>query len=441
MAATAKPPSGDGPLTGAPVPDSRRAWTVVVLLVLFMMINFMDKAVLGLAGDHIREDLGLTDTEFGSIGSVFFLLFSVSGVAVGFLADRVPAKWLLIGLVAVWSASQLAVALPAAGLLTLMITRVTLGAAEGPAFAMANHTAFSWFPDRERALPSMLLATGGAFGVALGAPVLAVLITSAGWRSAFLATGLLGVLWVVLWLAKGGEGGHSPRSAAAEDGPRVPYRRLFTSGTILGGLAAGFAAYWAMAVAITWLPQYLQRVHGIELETASLIAAGTQVVGIAVMLSIGYASTRMMRAGRSSHAALGLLGGGAVVLSGLAMPLVTRSGGGAVFILVLVVAYTFGNSFLALLQAAAAELAPVRQRGAVLGTVTALASLAGALGPVLTGAIVDAAGTAEAGFRNAFDLGAALMIVGGLLAAAFVRPARDRAALGTARPQEPAPAH
>ncbi|WP_051299990.1 MFS transporter [Actinomadura rifamycini] len=426
MASTAKPPQPDAS-------RSRRAWTVVVLLVLFMMINFMDKAVLGLAGDHIRAELRLTDTEFGSIGSVFFLLFSVSGVAVGFLADRLPVRWLLVGLVAVWSASQLAVALPAAGLLTLMVTRVTLGMAEGPALAMANHTAFSWFPDRERALPSTLLATGGAFGVALGAPALAALITSAGWRSAFLVTGLLGVLWVALWLAKGGEGGYSARGAAA-DGPRFPFLRMITCGTVLGGLAAGFAAYWSMAVAVTWLPQYLQRVHGMELERASLVTAATQVVGIVVMLSIGYASTRMTRAGRSSRAALGYLGGAAVVLSGAAMLLVTRSGGGAAFVAVLMVAYTFGNAFFGLMQAAAAELAPVRQRGAVLGTVTALASLAGALGPVLTGAIVDAAGTAEAGFRHAFDLGAALMIVGGLLAAAFVRPARDRAALDAARP-------
>ncbi|KAB2370350.1 MFS transporter [Actinomadura montaniterrae] len=417
-----------------PPAPTRRARTILALLVLFMMINFMDKTVLGLAGKHIRDDLGLSDTAFGSIGSAFYLLFSVSGIVVGFLADRVPARRLLAVLVVVWSASQLVIGLPAAGLGALLVTRVTLGAAEGPAFATANHTAFGWFPDRDRALPSSLLTVGGAAGVAIGAPLLAVVVTRFGWRAAFALTGVLGVLWTLAWLGLGGEGPYASRTEPAPDEPRVPYRRLLTRGTVLGGLAAGFAGFWTMAVAVTWLPQYLQRVHGIALEKASLIAAGTQVVGIAFMLAIGYASTRMMRAGRTSRSARGVLGGAAVVVSGLATLLVTRVGGGAALILVMMIAFTVGNAFFGLMQAALSELVPASRRGALLGIVTAVASTAGAFGPLLTGAIVDAAATRAAGFQHAFDLGAALMVCGGLLAAALIRPSRDRAAL------DPAPA-
>lgn len=77
--------------TGTPkVPSStrRRAWTVTALLVVFMMINFADKSVLGLAAEEIREDLGLSASAFGLASSAFFLLFSISGAAVGLLADR-----------------------------------------------------------------------------------------------------------------------------------------------------------------------------------------------------------------------------------------------------------------------------------------------------------------------------------------------------------------
>ncbi|MFC6929664.1 MFS transporter [Actinomadura yumaensis] len=204
------PPPANATAPAPDAPPSRRAWTVVALLLAFMVVNFMDKTVLGLAGDHIREDLGLTDTQFGTVGSAFFLLFSVAGVAVGFLSDRIGAARLLTVLVAVWSASQLVVAVPAAGLAVLVATRITLGAAEGPAFAMANHTAFSWFPDRERALPGTLLTVGGAVGVAVGAPVLAVTIGGLGWRAAFALTGVLGVLWLFAWRAWGGEGPTRP---------------------------------------------------------------------------------------------------------------------------------------------------------------------------------------------------------------------------------------
>ncbi|MBO2453270.1 MFS transporter [Actinomadura barringtoniae] len=490
---------------------SRKAWTVVVLLFAFMVINFMDKTVLGLAGKHIKEDLGLSDTRFGLIGSAFFLLFSVSGVAVGFLADRMEARRLLTVMVVMWSVAQLVIALPAAGLGTLIVTRIVLGAAEGPAFPMANHTAFSWFPDKDRTLPSSLLSVGGAAGVAIGGPILAIVVSQLGWRTAFVVTGVLGLLWLIAWRAYGAEGPYSPRTAQAVDGVpgvpgvpggsgapgcsgapggsdalggwgppgssdasggsgglavsgvpggsggsggpassdglavsgvpggfgvRVPYRRLFTRGTVLGGLAAGFAAFWMMAVAITWLPQFLQRVHGIELEKASLITAGTQVVGIVVMLGIGAFSQRLLRAGHPSRIARGALGGAAVVVSGVAMLAFTRVGGGAALILVMMVAFTVGNAFYGLMQAALAELAPVRQRAALLGTATALASSAGAFGPLLTGALVDRADSAATGFQHAFDLSALLLILGGLLAAALIRPARDRATL----PLEPAAA-
>ncbi|MQY07777.1 MFS transporter [Actinomadura macrotermitis] len=413
------------PPTPAP---ARRAWTVVVLLVLFMAVNFLDKSVLGLAGKHIKDDLGLDDTRFGTIGSAFFLLFSLSGAAAGFAADRLTARRLVTAMAVVWSLAQLLVALPAAGLATLVATRVVLGAAEGPAFPLANHVAFSWFPDERRTLPGSLLTIGGAVGVAVGAPLLALTITRAGWRAAFALTGVLGLLWLLAWLRWGGEGPHGVHARPAEGG-RVPYRRLLTRGTVLGGLAGGFAAFWLMAVALTWLPQFLQRVHGYELERAGLVAAGTQVAGIVFILGIGYASQRMLRRGRSSRVARGVLGGAAVVVSGAATLLLTRVGGGVALVAAMLVAFTVGNAFFGLMQAVLAEIAPLRQRAALLCTVTAAASTAGAFGPLASGALVDAAGSAAAGFRHAFDLAAALMIVCGLLAAALIRPARDRASL------------
>ncbi|WP_018657755.1 MFS transporter [Actinomadura flavalba] len=411
----------------------RRAWTIVLLLFFFMVVNFMDKMVLGLAGADIRDDLGLTDSEFGAVGSSFFLLFSLSGAAIALFADRFPARRLLAVLVLVWSVSQLVVALPVAGFLTLVLTRVTLGAAEGPAFPLANNTVFGWFPDKERTLPSSVLTVGGAAGVAVGAPVLAVLIGQFGWRAAFAFTGLLGLVWIAFWLRLGAEGPYAARSLKdAGGGPAVPYRRLLTCGSVLGGLAAGFAVFWMLAVAMTWLPQFLQRVHGYELERAGIVAAGVQVFGITFILGLGALSQRLLRRGVPSRVARGALGGAAVVVSGTAMLGLTRVGGGFAIILVMLVAFTIANAFQGLGQAALAELAPVRQRAGLLGVVVALASSAGAFGPAVTGAIIEGAASDAAGFRVAFDVVAVMMIVGGLLAALLIRPGRDAAALGVA---------
>jgi MFS family permease len=86
---------------------------VVGLLFLFMLINFADRAVLGLAAVPIMQELSLSHTEFGLIATSFFTLFSVGGVIGGFLVNRVATKWVLAALAVIWSLCQLPMLLSA----------------------------------------------------------------------------------------------------------------------------------------------------------------------------------------------------------------------------------------------------------------------------------------------------------------------------------------
>src|SRR6185437_4909816 len=72
------------------------AWKITFLLFLFMLVNFADKIVVGLAGGPIMDELKLQPKEFGLLGSSFFFLFSISAVAIGFLVNRVPTRWVLL---------------------------------------------------------------------------------------------------------------------------------------------------------------------------------------------------------------------------------------------------------------------------------------------------------------------------------------------------------
>ena len=74
------------------------AWRIAVLLLLYMLVNFADKVVVGLAGVPIMTELNLTQTEFGFLGSAFFFLFSISAIIFGFLVNKVPTRWVLLGL-------------------------------------------------------------------------------------------------------------------------------------------------------------------------------------------------------------------------------------------------------------------------------------------------------------------------------------------------------
>src|SRR4051794_32191668 len=202
MAAQATP-TDTGKQAGTQTPKG--AWTITFLLFLFMLVNFADKIVVGLAAVPIMTELKLEPKDFGLLGSSFFLLFSIAAIVVGFIVNRVPTRWVLLVLAVIWALAQFPM-VGTVGLTTLLICRIILGAGEGPAFSVAVHAIYKWFPDEKRTLPTAILSQGSAFGVIVAVPALNWLIVNYSWHYAFGALGVVGLLWVVVWLFMGREG-------------------------------------------------------------------------------------------------------------------------------------------------------------------------------------------------------------------------------------------
>src|ERR1700754_4543298 len=217
-------------------PTPKGAWKITFLLFLFMLVNFADKIVVGLAGAPIMDELKLGPAQFGLLGSSFFFLFSISAIIVGFIVNRVPTRWVLLVLAVIWSLAQFPM-IGTVSLTMLMICRVILGAGEGPAFSVAAHAVYKWFPDEKRTLPIAILSQGSAFGVILAVPALNWIIVNHDWHYAFGALGIVGLMWVVAWAILGKEGPlvESPATAASE--ARIPYSQLLTSRTFVGCVA------------------------------------------------------------------------------------------------------------------------------------------------------------------------------------------------------------
>ena len=187
------------------LPTPKGAWKITFLLFLFMLVNFADKIVVGLAGVPIMTELKLEPEQFGTLGSSFFLLFSISAIVVGFIVNRVATRWVLLALALVWALAQFPM-VGTVGFTTLLICRVILGAGEGPAGSVAVHSIYKWFPDEKRTLPTAILSQGSAFGVILAVPSLNWVIINHSWHYAFGALGVVGLMWVVAWLILGKEG-------------------------------------------------------------------------------------------------------------------------------------------------------------------------------------------------------------------------------------------
>jgi MFS family permease len=416
-------------------PTPKGAWKITFLLFLFMLVNFADKIVVGLAGVPIMTELKLQPEQFGLLGSSFFFLFSIAAIVVGFVVNHLATRWVLLTLGLIWALAQF----PMVGTVsfsTLLICRVILGAGEGPAFSVATHAVYKWFPDEKRTLPTAILSQGSAFGVILAVPALNWVIVNHSWHHAFGALGVVGLVWALAWLIMGKEGPLVQIAAMDKADSRVPYFRLLTSRTFIGCRAATFGAYWALSLGLTWFTPFIIKGLGFSQRDAGLISILPWVFGAVIVLLTGWISQVMMARGHSTRGARGVLGSVPLVIGGLILAALPHVNGADLQIAFLVVGSGLCGSIYVVGPPMLGEFTPVQQRGAVISIYGALYTLAGILAPSVMGKVIQNAGGLLEGYMTGFTINAVIMIASGLLGLLLLWPNTERARL-TAEARQP----
>ncbi|MGH6677725.1 MAG: MFS transporter [Bradyrhizobium sp.] len=411
-----------------PAETPKGAWKVTFLLFLFMLVNFADKIVVGLAGVPIMTELKLQPTQFGLLGSSFFFLFSISAIVVGFIVNRVAARWVLLVLATVWALAQFPM-LGAVSFSTLMICRIILGAGEGPAFSVATHAIYKWFPDEKRTLPTAILSQGSAFGVILAVPALNWVIVHHSWHYAFAGLGVAGLLWVVAWLLLGKEGPLAETRPTAASQPKIPYSQLLMSRTFIGCVASTFGAYWALSLGLTWFTPFIVKGLGFSQQQAGLISVLPWVFGATIVLLTGWVSQVLMARGMSSRGARGVLGAAPLVVGGLILTILPYVHGAALQIALLVIGSGLCGSIYVVCPPMIGEFTPVSQRGAAIAIYGALFTLAGVVAPAVMGSVIQHSASLLQGYFTGFTINAAVLVVSGLLGLVLLRPDAERARL------------
>ncbi|MDV5149285.1 MFS transporter [Streptomyces sp. SBC-4] len=419
----------------APPYDRRRAWLITVMIVAFMVINFADKAVLGLAAVPIMEELDIDNSTYGLISGSFSLLFSLSGLVVGFFSARISSRTLLFVMTLLWAVAQLPVLIVAA-VPTLIAGRVLLGAAEGPAASMSMHALYKWFPPDRRGLPSALQISGAALGTLISAPVLTWLITDHGWRTSYAALAVASATWALVWWRVGHDGPFD-QSRPARSGartttgtPLLPYRKLLLTGTVLGSISSAFGAAWALSLSHAWLPAYLRTELGMSPEATATLISAVSAFSLVLLLTVAPLMDFLKSRGVSSRWSSGATQGIAVCVAGCAMAAFPFADSGVTRLLLIGLAFGTVAVAIPLHYMTVAEVAPPAQRGALFGIVAATGTLPGLVAPFLTGHLIDAADTAAAGYTTAFLIAALVMLLAGLLSVTGIHPERDARRLG-----------
>jgi ACS family D-galactonate transporter-like MFS transporter len=411
----------------AEVRPEKGAWAIVALLFFFMLINYADKAIVGLAGVPIMTELNLTPTQFGIVGSSFFLLFSISAIITGFVANRVRSKWVLSAMGLIWSLVQFPM-IGTVGIELLIACRIVLGAGEGPAYPMALHAAYGWFPDEKRALPTAFVAQGAAFGVIIAIPLLNYIITTYNWHYAFGALGIVGLIWVIVWAVLGREGhiGDATTQGADIVEP-APYRTLLLNPTNLASWCTYFSAYFGLALVLSWFTPYLVKGLGFGQAVAGDLTVLPFLVSAIVVPAGGWLSQHMMKRGATSRASRGIFSGVAVCLGGLALLATPYAPNAGTAITLIICGTAFPSMVFTLAPTILSEITPASQRAAVLGINSAVGTSAGIIAPYVMGSVVERAASASEGYSNGFVICGVVALTGGLIGLFFLRPERELA--------------
>jgi ACS family hexuronate transporter-like MFS transporter len=174
-------------------------WTICALIFIATTINYVDRQVLGILAPTLTRELGWSETDYGDMTSWFSFAYAIGFLGAGRLMDRIGVKRGYAGAIIAWSLAAMAHAL-ATTATGFSYARAALGLGEAGNFPAAIKTTAEWFPRKERAYATGIFNAGTNVGALAAAYFVPKIALNYGWRWAFIGTGAIGFVWVILWL-------------------------------------------------------------------------------------------------------------------------------------------------------------------------------------------------------------------------------------------------
>jgi ACS family hexuronate transporter-like MFS transporter len=266
-------------------------WVICGLLFFATTINYLDRQVLGILAPVLQTSIGWNEIEYGYIVTAFQAAYAVGLLAMGPFLDRVGTRFGYGLAVVVWSLAGMGAAL-ARSAFGFGMARFALGLGESANFPAAIKAVAEWFPRRERALATGIFNAGTNVGAVVAPLTVPWIAVNFGWQWAFIATGLTGFLWLVVWLAVYRQPEAHPRVSRAElalilgdaEEPlrRVPWARLLPHRQTWAFAIAKFMTDPIWWFYLFWVPKFLNERHGL-----TLLKLGPPLVVIYLIADVG----------------------------------------------------------------------------------------------------------------------------------------------------------
>lgn len=328
------PPAGQASATAASGGRWGRRHLLIALCVLAVIIGYTDRVNISVASVAMRTQFGWTQTTKGFVLSAFFVGYISFLYIGGWLSTRFGGKRVLAVAVATWSVCTLLTPLAASESLPLLIAvRIAMGVGEAAIFPATYELFGRWVPAGERTGAVAALFSGISIGTVVGLAATAWITARYGWPMAFSGFGVLGLVWVAVWLVSvsndhatdarlsSGERELIEQTCSGRSAPGpIPWRRVLAEPAVRAVIITHFCTTWSLYMFLTWLPSYLSDVQGLTVAKSGLFSAAPWIAMCVMTYFAAAISGALIRRGvslttaRKLMQAVGLLGSASLLV-------------------------------------------------------------------------------------------------------------------------------
>jgi MFS transporter, ACS family, glucarate transporter len=311
----------------------RARFGVLAMIFAVTVLNYADRATVGVAGPVLSKELGIDAVQMGFIFSAFSWSYVLGQLPGGWLLDKFGAKQVYAWSILLWSLftmlqgsvhhmgmDSMLFGLPLA-VSALFLMRLMVGLAESPSFPANGRMVAAWFPVKERGTASAIFNSAQYFATVLFAPIMAWIVHAIGWSEVFYFMGALGIVMSVVWMRtmhnspadhptitaaerehieSGGALLSGDGKAKAAAGPKLGYlKQLLGNRMLMGVYIAQYCVNVLTYFFLTWFPIYLVKERGMSLLNAGIVAALPAICGFAGGVLGGVISDWLLRRGHS----------------------------------------------------------------------------------------------------------------------------------------------
>jgi len=395
-------------------------WLICALLFLAATINYVDRQVIGILKTTLQHDFGWSEVDYADIIFAFQLAYAIGFVVAGRVIDRIGTRLGFAAAIVVWSLAAIGHAEaprfgPAAAqflsffglgystsVAGFMLMRGLLGLGESGNFPSAIKTVAEWFPKKERALATGIFNSGTNVGALVTPLVVPWLTLQYGWAWSFIATGALGFIWLVAWLALYHRPETHPRlspaelayirSDPAEPAVAVPWRQILPHRQTWAFAIGKFLTDPIWWLYLFWIQDFLNRNYGLNLTSIGLPLVVIYLAADVGSIGGGWLSSSLIARGWTVNRARKT----AMLVCALAVvPIVFASNAGNLWLAVSLVglAAAAHQGWSANLFTLASDTFPRHAIGSVVGFGGMTGAIGGMLIAKVTGYVLQATGT------------------------------------------------